>query len=104
MNAKQTVEKLEAAISAYQGDTGPVTWRAEDHGGDVLLVGTYDADTRTDTDDKELYLTDEVWKLYGGDAILESAGLEMSDSGMDAYQDTWGDNVVSQWVSIDCTE
>jgi hypothetical protein len=97
MSNEQIVARLQRAITEWPGRSGPVTWTVEDHGNKVLLVGTYDADTETD-DGKPL--TDEPWKIYGGDAILEAAGLEWHGSGIYAYQDRWGDPVVAQCVEV----
>jgi hypothetical protein len=93
MKKSTLIDKIEKLI-LEQIDTGPVYWAAEDHGDAVLLVGTYPAETVTDEGD---HLEDEPWKLYGGDLIL--GGLPTpDDSGMDAYQDKWGDDAVAQWV------
>lgn len=94
---QEIIATLTAAIDAYQGDTGPVTWSAQDHCDKALLIGAYSANA---VNDRDCPLTDEPWKLYGGDAIIAAAGLEWGDSGMDADQDKWGDDMVSQWVSF----
>lgn len=85
-------EKLQAALDAYKGDSGPITWSIEsreDNG--ASLVATYSED---------LVLEDEPWTQFGGDEILAAAGFDRCDGGMDNYQDKYGENLVCQWAIV----
>ena len=90
-------EKLQAALDAYTGDSGPVTWSVESReDGGASLVATYSED---------LVLEDEPWTQFGGDEILAAAGFDRCDGGMDTYQDDTcqdgnGENIVCQWAIV----
>ena len=91
-----TTEKLEAAIAAVDTSSLPGIWTAEARDdGDAMLIWTCAAD-------KVLYMQgDEPWSKWGGNAIIKAAGIgDYNDhkSGTDAYQDRFGDSVVTQWV------
>lgn len=86
----EVARKLESAIAAYDGDTGPVIWTVSERGEDsASLVATYSED---------IVLEDEPWTQFGGDAILQAAGFDSWDSGMDNYQDRHGTKLVCQWA------
>ena len=98
MKASQAIAKLEDAIMNCPVDCGPVSWRVENHGNKVLLIGQYD------NNDHTAEMTDEPWREFGGDAILIAAGLEQDNAGVDQCCDKYGDDVIAQWVSIRCED
>lgn len=53
-----------------------------------------------ETPDTEGQRGDEPWTDWGGDEIIEMAGADtFFNSGIDSYQDKFGNNNVTQWVS-----
>lgn len=87
-----TKTELETAIAAT-ATSGPGTWSVNSGEGYVMLVWTAD-----EAETGEMY-GDEPWSEWGGNAIIEAAGLQQfDDSGIDGYTDRYGDPVVSQWV------
>lgn len=86
----EVARKLESAIAAYDGDTGPVIWTVNEWGEDsASLVATYSED---------IVLEDEPWTQFGGNAMLQAAGVDRWYGGMDNYQDRHGTKLVCQWA------
>lgn len=85
--------KLEKAIAAYDGETGPVIWSVSGKDkNSAYLIATYSEDHE---------LEDEVWTQFGGNAIMITAGVVRHDGGgMDYFQDRFCYRLVSQWVLI----
>lgn len=98
MNAEQMQAALESAI-AKRSSEHPGTWDVtigEDY---VQLIWSCPENEAPD-----MY-GDEPWSEWGGDAILESAGLgDYAKSGCDSYQDKFGDEMVAQWVEWHISE
>ena len=77
MNATQAAAALNTALAAYAGDTGPGYWTvstATAKGGVTGPCLTYVADQDCDVTDP-----DQPWKVWGGEAIIASAGLVIAD-------------------------
>lgn len=87
------IARLEAAIAAYEGDTGPGCWQVErdfDRVGQARIGLTYLLGI---SDQPEDMAGDEPWKIWGGNAILAQAGLESQDGHADSWVDKYGDGV-----------
>ena len=94
MNAKQMQAALESAIVKHSNAEFPGAWKVNSGEGYIMLVWTCDED-----ESPEMKNGAEPWEQCGGDAILETADIgDFHDSGGDAYQDKFGENVITQWV------
>lgn len=87
---------LEKAVSEYKCPVG--TWSVsttEENDRLMLNWEGEESDTAVEAMD-----SDEPWTQWGGYAIIRAAGLEEPCGGTsDAYQDKYGDNMVSQSVA-----
>ena len=93
MKTAQMQAALEAAIAKHANADLPGAWKVNAGEDYIQLVWSCDEDEAP-----EMY-GDEPWSQWGGDAILEAAGLgELDDSGYDGYQNKYGDQVIEQWV------
>jgi len=91
MNKTAIATALKTAISTTPCPVG--TWSVSTGEDYVQIVWTCGA-----AETGEMY-GDEPWSDWGGNAIIESAGLpQHDDSGCDGYVDRYGDDVVSQWA------
>lgn len=88
---EQITAALESAIAATECKTG--AWSVYSGDDYVQLVWKCEEDRLP-----EMY-GDEPWSEWGGAAILKAAGLrEFDDSGIDGYNDKFGEKMVSHWV------
>ena len=95
--AAQAEEALEAAIKHHKSisEGMPGSWSVETSDGSVMLVWSCDADDEATADMDG----DEPWSAWGGNTIIEDAGMgDFDESGTDSYRDQYGDEMVSQWV------
>ena len=93
MKTEQMQAALEAAISKHANAEFPGAWKVYSGEGYLQLIWSCDKDAAP-----EMY-GDEPWAQWGGDAIIEEADIgDFHDSGGDAYQDKFGENVITQWV------
>jgi hypothetical protein len=95
--AVQAEAALEAAIKHHESiaEGMPGSWSVETSGGSVMLVWCCEADNEATAD----MCGDEPWSAWGGNAIIEDAGMRgFDESGCDSYHDQHGDELVSQWV------
>ena len=93
MKTAQMQQAIEAAIAKYENAEFPGSWKVNSGEGYIQLVWSCD-----ESDLPEMR-GDEPWSDWGGDAILETAGIGDHDkSGCDEYQDKYGDQVVEQWA------
>ena len=93
MKHAQMQQALEAAIAKHENAEFPGAWKVHSGEGYIQLVWSCDEDEAP-----EMY-GDEPWAQWGGDSILEAAGVgDYHDSGADAYQDKFGEDVIEQWV------
>ncbi|CAB4172619.1 hypothetical protein UFOVP935_52 [uncultured Caudovirales phage] len=95
--AAQAEEALEAAIKHHESisEGMPGSWSVETSDGSVMLVWSCDADDEATADMDG----DEPWSAWGGNTIIEDAGMRgFDESGCDSYNDQYGDEIVSQWV------
>lgn len=100
MTKQELATALEKAIAAHESDDAPGTWSAYDGDGYVQLIWTCN-----ESDVPEEMYGDEPWSQWGGDKIMEAAGVpQQDDSGVDSYTDKYGDAVVAQWVQWDMSD
>ena len=94
MTKTDLVKAIETAIEAHFASADfPGEWSVNFGDDYVQLVWTCAAAAAP-----EMY-GDAPWSEWGGNAIIEAAGLQQFDnSGIDGYTDRYGDPVVSQWV------
>ena len=91
-NMKGIISALESAIFA-ETPFAVGEWSVNAGEGYVQLVWTCDQ-----ADTPEMY-GDEPWSEWGGNSILDAAGVrQFDDSGADRYTDRFGDLLVAQWV------
>lgn len=97
MEMKKIAESLEAAIEVTPCEIGAWSvYTGEDY---VQLLWKCDQDELP-----EMY-GDEPWVKWGGDEILKTAGVpDLDDSGIEGYQDKFGDQVVSHWAQWNVKE
>ena len=95
--AAQAEEALEAAIKNHEAiaEGMPGSWSVETSDGSVFLVWSCESDDAAVAD----MGGDEPWSAWGGNSIIEDAGMRgFDESGCDSYNDQYGDEIVSQWV------
>lgn len=96
MKADQMLQALENTIAKNPSGGYPGSWKVSCGDDYVQLVWSCGQD-----ETPEMY-GDEPWAQWGGNDILESAGIgDYDDSGCDGYQDKFGDHMVEQWVQWD---
>jgi len=87
-----TAKKLASAIAQFENLAGQVSFDfSANDDGVVTLTATYPA-----ADDATQAVEDAAWTVHGGDKILEAAGLVVTDAGMDAYTDHYGDKMICE--------
>jgi hypothetical protein len=95
--AEQAEAAIEAAIKHHEiiSEGMPGSWSIETSEGGIMLVWSCEA-----TDEATFDMCgDEPWSAWGGNAIIEDAGMpDFDDSGCYSYHDKYGDKIVSQWV------
>lgn len=87
---------LEEAIKSY-GSPLYGEWSVWTDEETVALQWTCELE---ETPDPEGQNGDEPWTDWGGNSIIEMAGADdFLESGIDSYQDNFGNTKVTQWVS-----
>lgn len=92
MKKQAAINALESAINSYTTDT-PGTWSV--NAGDCYVQLVWECESN---DPEISNLSDEPWRVWGGDEIAASAGMpDFNDSGADRYTDRYGDDIACQW-------
>lgn len=88
---------LEAAIEKTACEIGKwYVYTGDDY---VQLIWTCDKERLP-----EMY-GDEPWTQWGGDEIINAAGVRnLDDSGIDSYLDKFGEDLVSHWAQWNVEE
>ena len=95
-SAADKFERIASAIAQFEHLAGQVSFDfSENEDGVVTLNATYPA-----ADDATTAVEDAAWTVHGGDKILEAAGLLVTDAGMDAYTDKYGDKMICEWATL----
>lgn len=106
MKKAQLVERLEKAIKTL-GPKGPGKWTVDDHGGCVLLFYSLEVDQEECWPCPHLELKkdqDSIWNKWGGNEVLNYAGVSIKTSGSDSYTDKYGDKIYCEYVTIEYEE
>jgi len=93
--------KVQAAIDEYEGDTGPGMWSvqdgesSEDH---IMISYTLDVvESENPAPHPELYKdSSAILTKWGGNAIVEAAGVVIYSAEADSFTDKYGDLVYSE--------
>ena len=90
-NKSEITADLDRAIASVKCETG--AWSVSDGSDSVALEWICDEGATGEM------RGDEPWSEWGGNSIINAAGIGEPDcSGCDAYKDRFGNEVVSQWV------
>lgn len=110
LTKSETAASIEAAIRVVKAtqDTGPGEWRVEDAQDGVILLSYHLVTTGAegDTAPHPVLHKDSgaVWSVWGGNAILQAAGVETKQAGADGYTDRFGDSIYTEYVTIEYSE
>ena len=106
---EEAKQALNDAISLYAGDIGPGRWVVPNlvgSGGRRCIGLTYIVEIAGDGPEPHPEFTqdDAPWKLWGGDAILSTAGLESFDGMTETYTDKYGDDIYADSAMIEVAD